>query len=215
MKLNQKALVRITLGVVVVLAGVITYESVRPRVGAAPDGSMWPLYSVKNPFMTPDAAAYSLATDFVGMSNIVIDSSRATSDNTWNVVLQSGSGGAPTTVSLAKRAVDNSWWVTAASARDVTISSPGWNAKVSGPVRVSGQSSAFEAVVNGVVFDRETGKVLRSFTAMGGSNGIIGTYSTTVSVFSTSSHAAAIMMSIRSAKDGKIVEFSLCPFTRA
>lgn len=158
-----------------------------------------------------------MATDFGHMANVVIDNSGRVSGDTWVVLLQSGATGPRTSVYVTERASDHSWWVTSVSAQDIVIGYPKWQSAVSNPFRVTGLSTAFEATVNGTVSSRTSGRTLKRFRAMGGADGIVGAFSATIAVPSSStgvkSTSATIMLYEVSAKDGSVMEFSAAPLT--
>jgi|GEM_PF-752212 len=176
------------------------------------ESTIWPLPSSHETFTDMTTAVYSVATDFAHMKDVVVDNSGKVSANTWAVLLQSGSAGPRTTVYLTKRSSDNSWWVTSAVAQDIVLGTPKWNSTVKSPFHVTGLSTAFEAVVNGQVLSRQNGKSLTKFTAMGGSNGIVGAFSTVVSIpqVRRTTNATLLLYEV-SAKDGSVTEFSASP----
>jgi len=211
MKNLTKGVLAPVLSIIVVIGVAGVFLALRTQAPSAPTGAFWPLATTGTTFTSPTSAAYSLATKYAGMKNVVIDSSLQSSEETWTVVLQSGQTGPHTTVTLVKDPSTKTWWVTYAVAQDITLESPHWNQVVSSPIHLSGQSTAFEALINGAIRLRATAKSESYFYAMGGANGILGTFSKTISLVRSAGHPLVIFLKELSAKDGGVLEFSAVP----
>lgn len=219
--MKSKTWTTIVLATLVAAIGAVTLYVVtltpRSAQSSSKIVSIWPLPASHRTFTDVTTAALSVATDFGHMANVVIDNSGRVSGDTWVVLLQSGATGPRTSVYLTERASDQSWWVTSVSAQDIVLGYPKWQSAVSNPFHVTGLSTAFEATVNGTVSSRTSGQMLKRFTAMGGANGIVGAFSATIAVPSSStgvkSTSATIMLYEVSAKDGSVMEFSAAPLT--
>ncbi|MGZ6582558.1 MAG: Gmad2 immunoglobulin-like domain-containing protein [Gaiellaceae bacterium] len=122
------------------------------------------------------------------------------------VVIRPSSTGPETTVMVRKLTPDETWWVLGATTANLQLQSPKWNASIASPVRLSGQSAAFEATVNVQVRQDGTLIPLASSVVMGGSMGQMGPFSKAVSFSKPTAKRGALILKTLSVKDGNIVE---------
>ncbi|MGZ3290051.1 MAG: Gmad2 immunoglobulin-like domain-containing protein [Xanthobacteraceae bacterium] len=107
---------------------------------------------------------------------------------------------------VRKLTPDETWWVLGATTANLQLQSPKWNASIASPVRLSGQSTAFEATVNVQIRQDGTLIPLASSVVMGGSMGQMGPFSKAVSFSKPTAKGGALILKTLSVKDGNIVE---------
>ena len=123
--------------------------------------------------------------------------------------MQSSSGGPVTTVLVRILTPHDTWWVLGASTPNLQLQTPKTLETISSPVTISGKSTAFEATVN--VQIRQDGELtpLKETIVMGGSNDVLGPFSSTVEYSTPAATAGAIVLKTVSAKDGNTSEASV------
>ena len=170
--------------------------------------AVWPTAS-SSPYATPAAAARTFAIHVLQMKHPILEPYRAGDSRSGEVPIRATSTGPETTVLVRQLANDNSWWVLGASTAAIDITHPAALSTVHSPFELSGRSTAFEAVVN--VTLRGDGLVapLVETTVMGGANGVMGPFHTTLHFTSPSSHYGTLVLYTRSAKDGSVTEASV------
>jgi hypothetical protein len=146
------------------------------------DTTVWPLASAASrSFDSPEAATFSFATEYLHMSDQVqVGTAVPGADSSATVEIHPfATGGPATTVALDQTA--RGWVVVSATAPDVQVETPKVGDPASDPLTVSGQSTAFEAVINLELRPQDTGERVGEVTAtMGGANGELGPFSTTL-----------------------------------
>jgi Immunoglobulin-like domain of bacterial spore germination len=166
-----------------------------------PAVAMFPYYSSGVRYVTPSAAALDFATKVLGMSAPTVS---AVSDSPAFVsvdVLPSG-GSVPTVVVVSRVVGGDTWWVTRASSKWVTITQPTQLATVSSPITLAGTSTAFEAVVNVSVYADGSWSPIATGTVMGGSNGEVLPFHGSIAFPATGALRGTLVMYTKSAKDG-------------
>jgi Immunoglobulin-like domain of bacterial spore germination len=123
------------------------------------------------------------------------------------IEVRTSANGPVTTVILRQVTASASWWVLGASTPDIQILSPSTLQTVRSPLVLRGRSTAYEAVVNGTLYDDSSLTPLREFTVLGGSMGIMGPFRTTIT-FRAHSQYGGLVLYVRSAKDGSVIAAS-------
>jgi len=88
----------------------------------------------------------------------------------------------------------------------IQVTSPTALSRISSPVRLTGRSTAFEAVVNVEVRQDGSLNALVRSTVLGGSMGIMGPYARRITFAKPSARGGAIVYRTLSAKDGSVVD---------
>ncbi|MEY2588934.1 MAG: hypothetical protein QOJ67_918 [Acidimicrobiaceae bacterium] len=171
-----------TTGAPTTVPGSTTITSAPPAVA---DTAIWPLASAASrSFDSPESAAFSFATEYLHMSDQVqVGSPGAAGDGAPGDVavgIQPFKTGGPT-MSVVLRNSPHGWVVLGASTPDIKVDTPKAGDPANDPLTVSGQSTAFEAVINLELRPQDTGERVGDVAAtMGGANGELGPFSTTL-----------------------------------
>jgi len=142
---------------------------------APPPPHVWPL-SDATTYATPEAAAQSFVVEYLGMTNARVG---ATNGNVVEIF-----GNSRASIRTLVDVVDSSagWVVVGARADEIVVDQPQPYADPSSPMTVSGTSTAFEAQLGLQLRLAGSSTVVGEGTAMGGSNGEMGPFSTTMDV---------------------------------
>jgi hypothetical protein len=186
--------------------------STRPST-AQPDTAIWPFAAESTRYSDPVSAARSFAVTFLGFVDPIVGAFQQADSRSGQVPVQATSTGPVTTVIVRMLTADNTWWVLGASTPNLQLQTPKTLDTISSPLTLSGQSTAFEATVN--VQIRQDGVLapLKEAIVMGGSNGVMGPFSSTVDFTKPTAKAGAIVLKTVSAKNGNISEASVIRVT--
>lgn len=183
-----------------------TSTSTTSPASAATDAAVWPFVTDSTRYRDPLQAATGFAVKYLGFVDPVVGAFMQGDSRSGEVVIRPSSIGPETTVMVRKLAPDETWWVLGAATANLQLQSPKWNASIASPVRLSGQSTAFEATVNVQIRQDGTLTPLASSIVMGGSMGRMDTFSKAVSFSKPTAERGAIILKTLSAKDGDIAE---------
>ena len=173
---------------------------------AATDTAVWPFVTGSTRYRDPVQAAKGFAGKYLGFSDAVVGAFMQGDSRSGEVVIRPSRTGPKTTVLVRKLAPEETWWVLGATTANLQLQSPTWNASIASPVRLSGQSTAFEATVNVEIRQDGTLIPLARTIVMGGSMGQIGPFSKAVSFSQPTAQRGAIILKTLSPKDGSIAE---------
>ena len=176
---------------------------------AQPETAVWPFASSSTRFSDPVAAARSFAVDYLGFVDPVVGAFQQGDSRSGEVPVQPEAKGPTTTVFVRMLGPDDSWWVLGSATASLHLTSPAALASIASPVALSGRSTAFEATINIEVRQDGSTDPLAEAVAMGGSNGEMGPFSTSVPFDAPSASAGAILLKTLSAKDGSVWEASV------
>jgi hypothetical protein len=171
--------------------------------------AVWPTASSTTRYNTPVAAARGFATDLVGFVNPIVGAFRAGDARSGEVPVRARAGGPVTTVLVRKIGTDNSWWVLGSATPNIDIVAPVANALITSPLQLRGSSTAFEATVNYALRQDDVAKPLTEGFVMGGANGEMGPFSTSVPFAKPASASGAVVMYVVSMADGHVAEASV------
>ena len=174
-----------------------------------PETAIWPFASTVTRFGDPELAAQAFATDYLGMVNPIMGAFQQGDSRSGEVPVRATPTGAVTTILVRKLTSANSWWVLGASCPDIVVVAPSWSEGISSPVILRGRSTAYEAVVNVEVRQDGTLAPLKTGTVMGGSMGVMGTFTKSITFTLPSSRGGALLFRTLSAKDGHVIEASV------
>lgn len=174
----------------------------------AVDQAIWPASDAASRFADPVAAVRSFATDYLGMRAPVVGEYRAGEPRAGEVELRRKAGPGPVTTVSVRELRPGAWSVIAAASPNLRLESPRALQAVSSPLRVTGQSTAFEATINVAVRDdgQRAGQFLAEAHTMGGSNGEMGPFSTSLDYKTPRHEAGAVLLFVLSAEDGGLQE---------
>ncbi len=182
-----------------------------PRTSTTSDATwmaLWPEPGTLTRYAAPRDVALAFARRVLTMASPVAQAFEQGDSRSGEVPVQSSPTGPETLVLVRQLANDSSWWVLGAVASDIQIDAPQALAAVTSPLRVSGRSTAFEAVVNLALYQDGTTVPLARGTAMGGSMGQMAPYATNLHFATASSPYGTLVVFTRSAKDGSVLEAS-------
>ena len=166
--------------------------------------AVWPFAASATRYSDPVSAARGFAVDYLGFTNPVVGEFRQGDARSGEIPVQAKATGPITTVLV--RQLGDSWWVLGASTPNIQLTSPAASATISSPVRLQGTSTAFEATVNTEVRADDSTQPVGTGTVMGGANGQLDPFDSTVTFSRPSASAGALMLLTRSAEDGSITE---------
>jgi hypothetical protein len=172
-----------------------------PSIGPAKPAYLWPF---NERFATPEAAAKSFAVDYLGMTLARVG--KTIDEPVREVeVFPNASATARTLVEVVELP-DDGWVVLGAVADEIKVDHPTAEDGLSSPLSVSGTSTAFEAQI--ALELRPIGSttpVIRTST-MGGSNGEIGPFSTTITPPATDQPLVLLVYEADASDQGKMTK---------
>jgi len=168
--------------------------------------AVWPVASSDTRYDEPGAAARGFAAEYVGFGTPLVGEFRQGDARSGEIDVRATDAGPVTTVLVRQLGPDDSWWVIGAGTPNIQVNEPTGLARVSSPVTLDGISTAFEATVQVEV--REDGKAepLGEGFVMGGANGELGPFHSTLEFSDPSTVFGTIFFFTTSAEDGHIVE---------
>ena len=172
----------------------------------ATDLAVWPFASSSVRYTDPVRAATGFADHYLGFTHPIAGTYMAGDSRSGEVPIRTRDGGPVTTVMVRKLAPDDTWFVLGATTPNLQLQAPAWNASISSPVTLSGQSTAFEATVNVEIRQDGNLKPLTTDIVMGGANGQMGPFSKAVAFAEPTARAGAIVLKTISAMDGSVNE---------
>ena len=188
-----------------------TTSTTTPVTTTTGDGawmSLWPTAVTGVRYASPTSAALAFARHVLKMASPVAQSFQQGDARSGEIPVRSGPTAPETFLLMRQLASDASWWVLGAVASDIEIDAPRSLAVVTSPLRVSGRSTAFEALVNLALYQDGTVIPLARGTAMGGSMGQRASYATSLAFATSSAPFGTLVVFTRSAKDGSVLEAS-------
>jgi hypothetical protein len=108
---------------------------------------IWPFASSGTTFATPEEAARSFVTDYLGMTLAQQGQTTSDADVTTVAFIPRPAAGLRTVVSVVQRS-NGDWVVTGANADEIIVNEPRPGDVVTSPLTVSGEALAFEAQLN-------------------------------------------------------------------
>jgi hypothetical protein len=169
--------------------------------------AVWPFVAGDTRYTDPVKAATDFAVTYLGFVKPVVGPFVAGDSRSGEVEIRGNKlGTATTTIMVRKLGPDETWWVLGAATTHLQLKSPVWDAPITSPVTLSGQSTAFEATVNVEV--RQDGSLtpIGSGFVMGGSNGTMGPFSKAVTFTKPTAKRGAIVFTMPSTDGGGTLE---------
>jgi hypothetical protein len=175
--------------------------------------AVWPTAAAPERFTDPVAAARSFATDYLKMVAPVVGAFRPGDSASGEVPIQATTRGPVTTVIVrsfgtAQSPTEKSWWVLGSSTPNIRLTEPAALATISSPLRLRGESRAFEATVNYSVREDDNAHSLAEGFTMGGATEI-GPFDTTVTYAPPKTHSGSIELFTISSESGNVLEASV------
>lgn len=171
------------------------------------DSAVWPFVDSATRFTDPVRAATEFAVNYLGFVDPVVGPYMGGDGRSGEVEVRgSKTGTASTTVMVRQLAPADDWWVIGAATAHLQLESPAWDAAITSPVTVTGQSTAFEATVNVEV--RQDGSLTPIGTdfVMGGANGTMGPFSKAITFTEPTAKRGAIVFTMPSTDGGGPLE---------
>ena len=166
----------------------------------------WPSARGSLRYQTPIGAALGFARAVLAMRAPLAHGFARGDTRSGEVAITSTSTGPVTTVLVRQVTGDGSWWVLGSTCRDVDIGEPSALATVASPLRLRGWSSAFEGVINDALYEDDVARPIATGTTMGGANGVMGPFATTLTFPAPAHPYGVLVVSVRSPKDGDVLE---------
>jgi hypothetical protein len=167
---------------------------------------VWPAATSNTRYPDPVAAARGFAADYVGFASPVVGEFRQGDARSGEVDIQPVAGGPVTTVLVRQLGPDDSWWVLSAFTANIEVTAPAVLTRVASPVTLGGTSTAFEATVEVEVREDGNDQPIGSGFVMGGANGELGPFHSTLVFEPSTADAGAIVFFTVSSEDGGILE---------
>jgi hypothetical protein len=171
--------------------------------------AVWPVASTTLRFRDPVAATTSFAVDFLHMVNPVVGAFQQGDSRSGEVEVRPRTNGPVTTVFVRQLGTDSTWWVLGAATPEIQLTEPAALATISSPVRLAGQSTAFEATVNVSIREDGGATPLAETFVMGGANGTMGPFAKSVAFSAPTQPAGAIVLYQISSESGHVTEASV------
>lgn len=177
-----------------------------PVLHSQPHDAVWPYFNDGVRYITARAVALGFAQTYIGMSSPTTENVTSVGATAGTVTVRPYVGGPVTSVKVYEDVSRKTWWVSGSTTADIRVSEPQPGSVVHSPLHTAGTSTAFEAVVNVHVRADGLSTPLVSSVVMGGSNGVMGNFTKDFAFDTTTSAAGAVVFSVRSAKDGSVIE---------
>ena len=171
------------------------------------DTAVWPFVTGSTRYADPVKAATDFAVTYLGFVKPVVGPFVAGDSRSGEVAIRANTRAtATTTVMVRKLAPDETWWVLGAGTTHLRLVAPAWNAAITSPVTLSGQSTAFEATVN--VEIRQDGSLTPIGTGfvMGGANATLGPFSKAITFTKPTAKRGSIVFEMPSSAGGGTLE---------
>jgi len=170
-----------------------------------PSTAVWPTAAGARRFTDPVAAARSFATDYLKMVAPVVGAFRPGDSASGEVPIQATARGPVTTVIVRRLGPGISWWVLGSATPNIRLTEPAASATISSPVRLRGESRAFETTVNFSVREDDNAHALAEGYTMGGSSQL-GPFDTSVTYAPPKVPSGAIELYTISSESGHVQE---------
>ncbi len=168
--------------------------------------AVWPSSAAAVRYHDPVASARAFATSYLKFVNPVVGAFQQGDSRSGEVEIRPSSSGPVTTVFVRQLLSDDTWWVLGAATAHIVVTEPAALAAITSPVRLRGSSTAFEATVQVSIRQDNSDKPLADGYVMGGANGQMGPFDTTLKFASPTSTSGALVLYTVSAADGKVSE---------
>ncbi len=168
----------------------------------------WPTASSSLRYRTPSAAALGFARAVLHMATPQARAFQQGDTRSGEVPIVTSPTGPVTTVLVRQLTSDNTWWVLGSACAAVNITSPHALDTITSPLSLSGESTAFEAVINYSLYQDNDAKALVSGTTMGGANGVMAPFKKTITFATPTQRYGVLVVYTLSAKDGSVLEAS-------
>ncbi|MEE1620999.1 Gmad2 immunoglobulin-like domain-containing protein [Zafaria sp. J156] len=164
---------------------------------------VWPDPAGTLRYDTPEDAAAGFAEDFAGFTDPLYGEFQQGDSRSGELEVTAVADGAVTTV-LLRELSDGNWYAIGATSSEIQVEVPEPGAQINAPVAVSGQSRAFEAVVEVAVRAHGSSEPLGTGIVMGGAGPELGPFSGSIDWDNPESGAGALLFFQSSAKDGTV-----------
>ena len=161
-----------------------------------------------NGYAEPVAATTAFALD-LGFRDPVVGSFQQGDSRSGEVEVRPTADGPVTTVIVRQLGTAGQWFVLGSATASIQLDSPRALDAISSPVRLQGQSTAFEATVDVEIGQDATPQVVGEGFVMGGANGEMGPFDGTVSFSGVTSDHGSIRLRTISMEDGSTREASV------
>lgn len=185
-----------------------TKAPVYDYVGVYPFSNAIQADAASSAWADPVFTARKFLTDYVGFTRLVMGEFHQGDSRSGEVLASDRSDGPVTTVFVRKIGTGNNWTVIGSATGNVQLTSPATRQRISSPVRIEGNSIAFEGTV--LVEVRQDGQYNKDgelgFEPVQGPGTEFGPMSGEVHFGKPSTPSGAVLAYTDSAEDGHIVE---------
>jgi hypothetical protein len=129
-----------------------------PEVGVDLEAALFPDPLTSQRFTDPQSAAFSFATDMVGMADPQLGEFQQGDSRSGEVEVQAFDGG-PVTLVLVRQLEDDSWFVIGAMSSEIELDEPQQGDEIGSTFTASGRARAFEGTVPVRVFGDGAGEL--------------------------------------------------------
>jgi hypothetical protein len=171
--------------------------------------AVWPTVAGHDRYRAAIDAARAFAVGYLHFVDPVVGAFRQGDAHSGEVPIRPRTSGPVTTVLVRQLGSDGTWWVLGATTPNIVIAHPATLSTIASPVELSGTSTAFEATVQYAVREDDQTTPLAEGFVMGGANGTMGPFKTTVVLSRPTSPYGAVTLYTVSSADGHVLEASV------
>ncbi len=170
--------------------------------------AVWPWIESTTRYDDPVEAAKGFALDFLGFDQVFAGQYVAGDSRSGELEIRQFRAGPTTTVFVRQLGPDDTWWVLGSATENIRIDEPDALAEIDSPLTVSGESVAFEAVVNVELRVDGSTTPLVDGIVMGGGTELL-PFEETFTFDDPDEGRGALVLFTISARDGEIQEASV------
>lgn len=183
--------------------------SITPTTAAVTDPvpavAVWPTEGTAAPDDPVDAAT-QFAVEFVGFNEPLVGAFIETDAVSGEVAVRARESGPATTVFLRRIEGVDGWAVSGASSPTLLADAIDLSEPSTSPIRLTGESTAFEGTVGVMIFDRSGGEALANSFVMGGANGEMGPFDGSIDFAPPATDHGSVVFSQVSQESGFVDE---------
>ena len=172
--------------------------------------AVWPTAASGVRFHEAGAVARAFATSYLHFVDPVVGQFRPGDAHSGEVPIrthgENPSVGPITTLIVRQLGNDGSWWVLRAETPHIVLTQPAALARIGSPVRLRGNSTAFEANVQVSIRQDDVIKPMVESALMGGANGQMGPFDASFRFAAPTSRSGAIVLYTVSSATGNVLE---------
>ena len=185
-------------------------EPTIPLIVPSTSRAIWP-FAGGGGFTSPEQAAKTFAVDYLGMTLAVVHGTHDEGGAVTDVDVVPNGGAAARTVVRTTRDAAGHWVVIGARADEIVLDKPAADDALASSLVISGRSTAFEAQIAIELRPYNSSEPILRTSAMGGSNGEIGPFSTTITPPSIDQPLVLLVYEADASDRGKMTKATVIP----